>query len=1579
MPDSEGDNSPAISDSEEETVKNTSKKRKQSSKDGKSSKKAKKSSRVVDEDSEDDGSGPKSKFVDDEASESADDDDDDKVIDSSEEELDEDVDTYEKDGFLVGDDEDDEEEEEQPRRRRKKKDKKETKKRSRLRHGRDDRDELDRDDLDLIQENLGKKPARVYSDEDDDDFDDDIASPRKKKSAKGKQTLDKGLSRDMFGSDSEDDEDDDGGGGRGKRRGNGPSDQYMDEQDYNSEDEFIVSDDDDGAGGPRRRRAKRPSSRRSASALPQGPSLDQLDEAEELFGDAEAFLEATRGGGVVPSSSIGDLDSEKGKKALLLDKYEPSVLKEFHMTTSDSTVRERDIPERLQQLYKQRTHFPDAEERMEEAEWMVDAVLRKMDQRAQRDKHASPLTFHRSNVVTAIEHVLKFYHMDKLEPPYVQRYCKEYWKTAGLKGDELYLIQDLDLKWDKLDRKRRVLQKNVEAAVLANDTTESTTVRSCYQQVLRQTQDKGLADISQAFQMLEVNDKPNKEKKRPGRRTLYQLCLKGGLKDLASQFTVNSAILGGALVGLVPDSQVQVPTPQAVLAETCMPYLSADFPSVNDVLKGARHVAATQLASDPNVRARMREICQRHAVVFTEATPKGVEEVDEFHTCHGLQYIKEMPVAEMMDTDLYVKLLKGEKEGVLTIHFQIEHQHLIEPLEAAYLDPKHVSEEWQSQRRDIVREAVGSSLVPMLLEEIKADLLTSAQDVVLARCSRLMKERLLVRPFEAKDLSEPHIMGVFVDVTTDEPIAHVVALDENGDVIDKVQGRCKTPNCLAKLTVTLTSFLEDHPRLSAVVLNTSGGNKSMDVGELVDVVRNKIRRHLLSDPEYLHVTFVKDDVARMFAKSKRAEVEFPEEMEGTRAAIGLARYLRNPLSELCAIWGFVPLEEPGRGKELLYLTVHPLQQMVNQEMLVRAYERVFIQVVNKVGIDVNVSANHSHSSYGLQFVAGLGPVKAMALIEKVRLSGHIEKRQDLHRILSDKIVYRNCAGVLRIRERDALKDAALNPLDDTRIHPESYYMAVKICGDANNNTTMDLYDPDQYSYAVEDTMFQSATAIKAATERYHPEPYKRLGDAEIADSLADLDLPAYAQRLEMQQKGLKLHTLESIKQELRYPYFDTRQKYKDPMLEDLFFLLNGETRDTLRVGMVVPCKLIKSAGENNVIVELHSGIRAQLKKEHLPSFLTCDGNKYLREHGFPRGMQVNAKIMDIVPDGDRYVLALACDDRSILTMTEECFNRRSIPSWTEVDRVIDDSKARYDKLVNKLPSPEKEKDWNKLMPVNGPVRKKRQIAHPVFKNVSLKGCMTLMKDMLPGDVMLRPASKGSDHLSLTWKIDSNVYRHFDVHELDKPTEGRLGAKLVVKNETYDSIDELIARLIDPMNAYIEEIREHKNYMTGDVRAIGDRLVKLKEANPQSVPWALHLYYRYPGCFSITYVARTSPRSFHFIVNPNGLQFFGELSCKEPIPSLTKAIAYFKKSASNPPKRREPPAAAVEKPTHSSYASGAPSSYGNAQPPSHYSGGASTYSRDQYQHSSNSQSSSYYDQNRHRNNHDQGRPRDDRRY
>ena len=69
-------------------------------------------------------------------------------------------------------------------------------------------------------------------------------------------------------------------------------------------------------------------------------------------------------------------------------------------------------------------------------------------------------------------------------------------------------------------------------------------------------------------------------------------------------------------------------------------------------------------------------------------------------------------------------------------------------------------------------------------------------------------------------------------------------------------------------------------------------------------------------------------------------------------------------------------------------------------------------------------------------------------------------------------------GFLRIRERATLKDLLLDPLDDTRIHPESYFMAVKMCADASGSREVDLYDASKYQPVVEDVMYDSSKAIR---------------------------------------------------------------------------------------------------------------------------------------------------------------------------------------------------------------------------------------------------------------------------------------------------------------------------------------------------------------------------------------------------------------------------------------------------------------------------------------------------------------------
>lgn len=60
------------------------------------------------------------------------------------------------------------------------------------------------------------------------------------------------------------------------------------------------------------------------------------------------------------------------------------------------------------------------------------------------------------------------------------------------------------------------------------------------------------------------------------------------------------------------------------------------------------------------------------------------------------------------------------------------------------------------------------------------------------------------------------------------------------------------------------------------------------------------------------------------------------------------------------------------------------------------------------------------------------------------------------------------------------------------------------------------------------------------------------------------DLESFAEEWERSGKGKKAISLQDIRKELENPYRDNREPYKPLGYEQLFYLLSGETEETLR-------------------------------------------------------------------------------------------------------------------------------------------------------------------------------------------------------------------------------------------------------------------------------------------------------------------------------------------------------------------------------------------------------------------------------
>jgi 3-dehydroquinate synthetase len=74
------------------------------------------------------------------------------------------------------------------------------------------------------------------------------------------------------------------------------------------------------------------------------------------------------------------------------------------------------------------------------------------------------------------------------------------------------------------------------------------------------------------------------------------------------------------------------------------------------------------------------------------------------------------------------------------------------------------------------------------------------------------------------------------------------------------------------------------------------------------------------------------------------------------------------------------------------------------------------------------------------------------------------------------------------------------------------------------------------------------------------------------------------------------------------------------------------------------------------------------------------------------------------------------------------------------------------------------------------------IAHPSFHNINFKQAEKMMESMDQGDVIIRPSSKGENHLTVTWKVADSIYQHIDVREEGKENAFSLGHTLWINTE-----------------------------------------------------------------------------------------------------------------------------------------------------------------------------------------------------
>lgn len=287
-----------------------------------------------------------------------------------------------------------------------------------------------------------------------------------------------------------------------------------------------------------------------------------------------------------------------------------------------------------------------------------------------------------------------------------------------------------------------------------------------------------------------------------------------------------------------------------------------------------------------------------------------------------------------------------------------------------------------------------------------------------------------------------------------------------------------------------------------------------------------------------------------------------------------------------------------------------------------------------------------------------------------------------------------------------------------------------------------------------------------------------------------------------------------IKNELKAPFRDYERRFPSwqPLAGDrLFECLSGESQASLRLQQLVTVT-VTSARANGANVKLESGLRGFIRLEDLSDNAPDPRDLGSREEvegwvlqRVQPGMTITARVKSV--NTERLVVDLVCKGSALRSSIDEELER----SWLEVRPDIRPEVSEY--MFRGLTAED-------LLLVEDRRAKKqsfipRPIDHYLFQNLARQEAIDYLDGKEVGDCVIRPSSKGPANLTLTWKAAPETYFHVDVEERDKPGgQLALGQTLLIRDERFEDLDEIVHRFLEPMASYAVDLSNHKSFRLG---------------------------------------------------------------------------------------------------------------------------------------------------------------------
>ncbi|MGK3734467.1 MAG: transcription elongation factor SPT6 [Bacillariaceae sp.] len=941
---------------------------------------------------------------------------------------------------------------------------------------------------------------------------------------------------------------------------------------------------------------------------------------------------------------------------------------------------------------------------------------------------------------------------------------------------------------------------------------------------------------------------------------------------------------------------------------------------------------------------------------------------------------------------------------------------LMNGLQKAYLPLEEDSPEWNEERNKVLSQALLNFLLPQFESETRKELEEAAFRIGVTAAAEDLRKMAMEGPYRPHSLysenrflvptGDLRMVAVLCPSDPKEP-TYLASVSECGELNDHLAIPSGVRVEIGKMRQKIVNFLL-LSRPSAVLVGTSGGFQARHMcRKMNDLIAEAVDRWTKRDmqgededeedfqvrqmafdkfrPSNMHgmddeddedfdwkcnADLIDDSVSQVFGHSPRGKKEFPDHAPALRIAISIARYGKDPLAELAYSWN-VASDTGLFGTELLYINIHPMQQLLKRfkgPLLLKHYERALCDVVAEVGADVNKCCEYNHLQGLLTFVPGLGPRKAAYLKQRVEQLGSLvpTRRSLLENRFMGPVVYNNSIAFLRIHHVDehSSQQVQLHPLDNTRLHPDVYQKnnwASKIATDALERAEEGTKNKEQAGIkALRDVIDNSAQEIQRlyigtkqewemhyGVGSFNASNWNPRTDVPVEvwhDKVEELDLDTFANMIEENGNGKWHSHMEMIKWEFRLPFADPRNQMETLGGDKLFRLITGETDQSLRPGKEITGK---------ILVNTDFGSKVKLEGD-IPAFISlrnlADDHVESAEDVVAVGSIVTALVTEVKKDHMTVDMSLRMEDfRKQPSSWErpESLTPLDFHFDTNASKAIEDKKskereARLEAMQLKLSSKIGE-DGKRMGRVT-----RRACAHPAFRNAKGNEVDEELKAgglAMVGEALIRPSSKSADSLAIHWMYKDGSIKIIEVTEEEKDTDASIGNILKIKGESYGSIDELYGRYIAPMNDLVEELVNHRKFVDQSEDDLDEKLRAEKATNKNSIPYNVCWMEMHPGYSSLRFILSSTPRQHPIGISPNGFVWgvknFKSLDLllnefkKNPRGTSTNAAKASrwgnKRQAPAPPRSPPPP---PNLPPPPAYGRPQPPAYGRPPPPAY---------------------------------------------